>query len=1025
MFALSETNLRKLFPFFFRLNSKLVILESGDVCEKIFGESNGKSIQELIAFQNFSLSIGNNLHQLSSSKDLKAQSVGLQSELEFKVEIITDKNTNEILVLLFPENESVLRLAKLGLTENDFLSDFAYSGFLKTQLFQSDFQDELKGIGDELVRQQEEIIRKNEVIDEFDKFQDQSPEPIFRLSKKFKLLYANQSAKKIVLSDPKIEEEVFEKFKEFAIESNGNSFELIIHNRSYEVTIVSLAEKDVLNIYFRDISASIVYRDQLYQTSTRLHTLIDTMNTGILSESADRKILLVNSMFCELFDMKGNPVDFEGQDCSQAASLFKHLFKDEEAFVAGIDVCIKNRKNIFGEILYLKDGRILERDFVPVFKDEQYNGHIWKYQDVTDIMLNKESLRIVEDKYSRIIENLNFGLVEVDLEENITKVYPAFCELTGYNEGELLGQNAVKVFSFPEDMKDSKELNKLRQTGVSNVYERKIRKKDGGIAHIIISGAPIYNDKNEVVGSMGIHVDITDRKQLEDDLISAKETALSSVKAKEMFLANMSHEIRTPLNVINGMTDLLGDSTLDEDQAQYLSAVKKSADNLLVLINDILDFSKIEAGQLELEENTFTIKELFEHLHLSFKELGNKKGVHLLCEVDAQISEFLKGDSNKLNQVLVNLVSNALKFTQDGSVFVQAKLLEQNEFTQKINFSVRDTGIGIDEKNQQLIFNTFSQEDATISRRYGGTGLGLSISKGIVEKMGGTIQLVSERNKGSEFSFSLEFKTVQEAEEKPETKVNTFQNLTEIKLLVVEDNELNRLLITSVLKKEQIDFKIAENGLEAIQFLVKESFDLILMDIQMPIMDGITATREIRTKLHMSIPIIALSANATIEDTKKYLESGMNDHVPKPFKKEELFSKIKMALGWKESTENSSMETEPKEIIPLYSLIELENISGGDESFIKSILVTFLESAPVQLSKLNSAIISSDFLTIRNVAHQMKPSIDLLHIEAAKPRIRNIEKEADQALPDRLRLETEFIEMKNALDLVMNQMRLY
>ena len=291
--------------------------------------------------------------------------------------------------------------------------------------------------------------------------------------------------------------------------------------------------------------------------------------------------------------------------------------------------------------------------------------------------------------------------------------------------------------------------------------------------------------------------------------------------------------------------------------------------------------------------------------------------------------------------------------------------------------------------------------------------------------MGGAIHVASERNKGSEFSFTLEFKTVQEAEEKPETKENTFQNLTEVKLLVVEDNELNRLLITSVLKKEQIDFKIAENGLEAIQFLVKESFDLILMDIQMPIMDGITATREIRTKLHMSIPIIALSANATIEDTKKYLESGMNDHVPKPFKKEELFSKIKMALGWKESTENSSMETQPKEIIPLYSLIELENISGGDESFIKSILETFLESVPVQLSKINSAIISSDFLTIRNVAHQMKPSIDLLHIEAAKPRIRNIEKEAEQALPDRLRLETEFIEMKNALDLVMNQMRLY
>jgi len=1021
MFTLSETTLRKLFPFFFRVNSKLEIIDAGAVWEKIFGESIGKSIQEIITFHKLPLSKDAVFDQVQDFQDIKAEAIGLNITLDFKVEIIKNETTDEILFLFFPENESVLKFEQLGFTENDF----QYSSFLNNQFNQSDFRDELKGIGEELVRQQEEIVRKNEVIDEFDKFQDQSPEPIFRLSKNFKVLYANQSAQNIVLSDPKIEVEVLEKIKVSYNQSNENSFELKIHNHTYEVTIVSVLEKELFNIYFRDISAGIVYRDQLYQTSTRLYTLIDTMNTAILSESADRKIQLVNRMFCEMFGLKGKPEDLEGQDCSYAAALFKHLFQDEEGFVEGIDKCVKNQKNVYGEILYLKDGRILERDFVPVFKDDQFNGHIWKYQDVTDIMLNKESLRIVEDKYSRIIENLNFGLVEVDLEENITKVYPAFCDLTGYNEAELLGQNAVKIFSFPEDMKDSKELNKLRQTGISNVYERKIRKKDGGIAHIIISGAPIYNDKNEIIGSMGIHVDITDRKQLEDDLISAKETALSSVKAKEMFLANMSHEIRTPLNVINGMTDLLGDSILDEEQMQYLSAVKISSDNLLVLINDILDFSKIEAGQLELEENTFTIKELFEHLHLSFKELGNKKGVHLLCEVDAQISEFLKGDSNKLNQVLVNLVSNALKFTQDGSVFVQAKLLEQKELTQKINFSVRDTGIGIDEKNQQLIFNTFSQEDATISRRYGGTGLGLSISKGIVEKMGGAIHLASERNKGSEFSFSLEFKTVQEAEEKPETKVNTFQNLTEIKLLVVEDNELNRLLISSVLKKEQIDFKIAENGLEAIQLLVKESFDLILMDIQMPIMDGISATREIRAKLNLSIPIIALSANATIEDTKKYLECGMNDHVPKPFKKEELFSKIKMALGWKESTHDLSDDQEPQPSVALYSLRELESISGGDESFIKTILETFLESVPVQLSKIYSGISASDFQSIRNVAHQMKPSIDLLHIESAKSLIRNIEKEAEETLPDIPRLETEFEKMKVALDLVMKQMRLH
>lgn len=567
--------------------------------------------------------------------------------------------------------------------------------------------------------------------------------------------------------------------------------------------------------------------------------------------------------------------------------------------------------------------------------------------------------------------------------------------MTGYKEEELLGQNAPELFALEEDLEYSDELNLKRREGISTVYERRIRKKDGSVIYIIISGAPIYNEKNEVVGSMGIHVDITERKLLENELFSAKEAALSSVKAKELFLANMSHEIRTPMNVIVGMTDLIGESLLSEEQSTYLNAIKASAQNLLVIINDILDFSKIESGHIELEEIPVNLISIFEQLEFGLRNQAIKKGIEFKCSLDPNISSSLQSDPTKLYQVLVNLVSNAIKFTEKGGVELRAELLADVDMQQRIVFRIIDSGIGIDPKNIDTIFKTFVQEDAGISRKYGGTGLGLSIAQGIVRKMGGDIHVSSVRGEGSEFSFELMLAKVTEISSDSEQQEKSSSNLENVRILVAEDNELNILLITSILTKEHIPHEIAKNGEEVFQMLQQSSFDVILMDVQMPVMDGITATRKIRTELKSAIPIIALSANATTDDTKRYIASGMNAHVHKPFKKDVLLKTIADALGLNTSQKVVNAPNVSGE--QLFSLEELKKLASGDESFVNKFIQTFLLNVPKQLKTLELSLAESNLTGIRDISHQMKPTLQLLKVQEAKELVLEIEQESSSS----------------------------
>lgn len=517
-----------------------------------------------------------------------------------------------------------------------------------------------------------------------------------------------------------------------------------------------------------------------------------------------------------------------------------------------------------------------------------------KYKVLETERLRTQKALIESEKNNREIVQFSQAIIMIhDMSGFILSANPATSESLGDKNTGLLGKN-LREFIPPGDKQSFDDyLLRINNTNVvSGVLKLRTRK-----------GKEIYwlykNIKKDDSES-GKHVicyaqDITERIQMENELKDAKEKALDSVKFKEQFLASMSHEIRTPLNTILGFTDLLVESKLDSQQTEYVELIHTSGQNLLVIINDILDLSKIEAGKMTFESIDFNLPQMLNKLKDMFQPKATPKGIKLGFYLSEVLPEFVKGDPTRLSQIFNNLLSNAFKFTEKGEVSISAEVLIRDTDSARIEFLVSDTGIGIAEDKLDTIFESFTQASGDTSRKYGGTGLGLTIVKSLAELQGGEVSVMSRVGKGTTFRVVLPLK-LGERQELPKQKAErTDYKLGKVKVLIAEDNKINQLLAKKVLDNWNFDSEIAENGKIAIEMLSEKYFDIVLMDIQMPEMDGYETTAYIRTQMKppfREIPILAMTAHAAASEAKACIDAGMNDYISKPFDSQELYNKI-------------------------------------------------------------------------------------------------------------------------------------
>lgn len=629
-----------------------------------------------------------------------------------------------------------------------------------------------------------------------------------------------------------------------------------------------------------------------------------------------------------------------------------------------------------------------------------------------------------EDQYARsLIEASRDPLFTISLDGKIMDTNQASVRVTDVSKEDLIGSDFINYFTQPE----------LAKKGYEEVFSKgfvvdyPLVLIDGNLTSVLFNGSVYKDIDGNVIGAVVVARDITELKKAEKELIEAKafaelatkmaeealikaegatRIAVDSVKAKQQFLSNMSHEIRTPMNAIIGFTKVVLKTELTSKQREYLQAIKTSGDALIVLINDILDLAKVDSGKMSFEKTPFKMaKSIAAMIHL-FDIKSQEKNVSLIKEYDESIPEIVIGDPVRLHQIILNLVSNAVKFTIQGKIIVSVKLIQETEDDVIIEFAVSDTGIGIIETKIESIFENFQQASSGTSRIYGGTGLGLAIVKQLVEAQGGTIKVSSVINVGSTFSFRLPFQKTIANVETPEDIFALDTELKNINVLVVEDIALNQLLMRTLLDDFGFNCDIASNGKIAIEKLRLKQYDIILMDLQMPVMNGFETTEYIRKTLNSNVPIVALTADVTTVDLDKCKEVGMNDYVSKPVDERLLYSKI---IGILKKTDKSNQEIKPYKIAVKTKCTDLNYLiqrTKSNPKLMSEMISLYLEQTPPLIESMRTSFDQKDWSTLYATVHKMIPSFSIVGIhqdfELMAKRVKdfaNIQSEED-SIPD-------------------------
>ena len=565
-----------------------------------------------------------------------------------------------------------------------------------------------------------------------------------------------------------------------------------------------------------------------------------------------------------------------------------------------------------------------------------------------------------------------------------TQLFSNIKEFDSYEEM----MKSVMYYRFPDGEPypiEQRPTYRALQGEASKVDDIEIR-MNGKTIQLLCSSSPVYNADGDLEYVVTSSIDISDRVQSQQRLQEAKEIAEKAVKLKENFLANMSHEIRTPLNAMLGFSELLGTTVLDNEQKEFIGLIRTAGKNLLTIINDILDISKIEAGMIRLESIPFSIQLLTGSIKTMFQATSDDKDLHLTVETDPDLPPVFLGDPTRLTQILLNLLSNAIKFTKKGGVTLRVEKGESTTESVRVRIIVQDTGIGIEPEALPYIFERFQQANDFTTRYYGGTGLGLNIVKSLTELQGGSIIVDSTVGEGSRFTIEIPYLIAKEQINLNHTQPSTGKdaNEREVRVLVVEDNLMNQKLVLQVLKRLGYQAKVADDGQKALDILQETTFDVILMDIQMPVIDGYETTRQIRSKFNKTVPIIAMTAHALASEQEECLKAGMNDFLSKPFKMEELQQLIRKYLPINNSTETATIQNEltakPSGNFSTESLLEAV---GNDSDLASELLEIYMSQTPDEIEKLQLALHHQDIATIGRLIHTQKVHTKMLGMSRA------------------------------------------
>ena len=893
-------------------------------------------------------------------------------------------------------------------------------------------------------------------------------------------------------------------------------------------------------------------------------SILTSLQQGIIVLSPDRVVLYTNPKFCALLHPELTPADMIGQSGKELVSRFKDVFMQPEEFMDRVHQIYAHPEPIHGEVVRMRDGRLLSRDYQPIFDGDQVQAHIWVYQEFSSRLGSEEldvqrvlnhfisSLyeketeeEILWDLTRNCIAQLDFidcvvymldeesgvlkqraawgpkapegnvienylelpvgtgiiglvaqtGKAEIvgDVNQDpryIPDAFPRGSEITVpiFSRGKVIGiidsEHPNKYFfedkhlsvlttlaavlgikitqirdrqtrqteierqrlfyeqilnNIPADIavfnkehrylfvnpqgirnpelrawiinKNDEEycdyrewpysifqerraaFNQAIQTQVQTEWEESLINPSGETENHYRKMFPVVNEQGQVDLVIGYGMNVTAIKQAQAVLQRAKQEAEENAQAKEAFLARVSHELRTPMNGIIGLTDLLLRSELSERQSHYIQLLQQSARSLVAIVNEVLDIEKIGSGKMELHPVVFPLRERMQALLDLCQEPANLRGLELKLHVEDGLSDSYRGDINRISQIIGNLLSNALKFTDQGSIELKVHCIDN----QTLCFKIIDTGIGIDAESIDRIFEPFVQAASSGQSPRAGTGLGLTICKELANLMGGAIRVQSTLGTGSSFSLCLPLEAVLEADTVPQALNNNTEsgNLKGKRVLLVEDVALNRFLVEAMTAEWGIELDMAENGAEGLKKVRQATYDLVLMDVQMPVMDGVQATRAIRLLSDpstASIPIVALSANAFDSDRRSYLEAGMNDTLSKPFDSEQLRAvMLRVLSGGTCAIQPSPSISTPTAVGLAIDLSYLNRVGNGNPGFVQTMLRSFAESVDESCTEMKEMLKNRDRKAIGEVAHKLKFALGVVGVTALKDTVAFLE----------------------------------